>query len=49
MLNEERRRAIVELLQQDGRVLVRDLARKFRTSLITIRKDLEFLHHAGQL
>jgi len=49
MLSEERRRAIVEMLQQDGRVLVRDLAKAFRTSLITIRKDLEFLHHEGQL
>ncbi len=49
MLNEERRRAIVEMLQQDGRVLVGDLAKRFHTSLITIRKDLEFLHHQGQL
>jgi DeoR family transcriptional regulator, aga operon transcriptional repressor len=49
MLNEERRRAIVEMLQEDGRVLVGDLAKRFRTSLITIRKDLEFLHHEGQL
>jgi DeoR family transcriptional regulator of aga operon len=49
MLSEERRRAILELLQQVGRVLVRELARQFRTSLITIRKDLEFLHHQGQL
>ena len=49
MLSEERRRAIVELLQQDGRVLVSDLAKHFRTSLITIRKDLEFLHHQGEL
>jgi len=49
MLSEERRRAIVELLQQDGRVLVADLAKHFHTSLITIRKDLEFLHHQGQL
>ncbi|HTZ47768.1 MAG TPA: transcriptional repressor AgaR [Verrucomicrobiae bacterium] len=49
MLSEERRRAIVELLQQDGRVLVSDLAKQFRTSLITIRKDLEFLHHQGEL
>jgi len=49
MLSEERRRAIVELLQQDGRVLVSDLAKHFRTSLITIRKDLEFLHHQGDL
>jgi DeoR family transcriptional regulator, aga operon transcriptional repressor len=49
MLSEERRRAIVEMLQDDGRVLVGDLAKRFRTSLITIRKDLEFLHHQGQV
>jgi len=49
MLNEERRRAIVEMLQQEGRVLVRELSKRFRTSLITIRKDLEVLHHQGQL
>lgn len=49
MLSEERRRAIVETLQEDGRVLVGDLAKRFRTSLITIRKDLEFLHHERQL
>jgi len=49
MLNEERRREIVEMLHNDGRVLVRDLAKKFRTSLITIRKDLESLHHQGLL
>lgn len=49
MLSEERRREILELLQTDGRVLVSDLARRFRTSLITIRKDLEVLHHQGEL
>jgi len=49
MLSEERRREIVELLQHEGRVLVRDMAKRFRTSLITIRKDLEHLHHQGQL
>jgi DeoR family transcriptional regulator, aga operon transcriptional repressor len=49
MLSEERRRAILEMVQQEGRVLVRDLAEHFRTSMITIRKDLEFLHHQGQL
>lgn len=49
MLNEERRREILELLRNDGRVLVRDLSKKFRTSLITIRKDLESLHHQGLL
>jgi DeoR family transcriptional regulator of aga operon len=49
MLSEERRRAMLEMLQQDGRVLVSDLAKHFRTSLITIRKDLEVLHHQGRL
>jgi DeoR family transcriptional regulator of aga operon len=49
MLSEERRREILELLRSDGRVLVRDLSKRFRTSLITIRKDLESLHHQGQL
>src|SRR2546422_494020 len=49
MLNEERRRRTVELLQNEGRVLVRDLSKRFHTSLITIRKDLELLHHQGLL
>ena len=49
MLREERSRAILEMLQTDGRVLVRDLAKRLRTSQITIRKDLEFLHHEGNL
>jgi DeoR family transcriptional regulator of aga operon len=49
MLNEERKREIVKLLQTDGRVLVRDLAKRFHTSLITIRKDLEALHRDGLL
>src|SRR5271170_722793 len=48
VLNEERRRAIQEMLSRDGRVLVTELARHFRTSQVTIRKDLEVLqqqHH----
>ena len=49
MLNEERRRAIVELVNRDGRVLVPDLARHFETSQVTIRKDLEVLHNQRQL
>ncbi len=49
MLSEERRREILELLQSEGRVLVGDLSKRFRTSLITIRKDLQALHHLGQL
>ena len=47
MLNEERRRAILEILNRDRRVLVLDLARRFETSQVTIRKDLEELHAHG--
>jgi DeoR family transcriptional regulator of aga operon len=47
VLNEERRRAIVDLLHHEGRVLVNDLARRFDTSQVTIRKDLELLHSQG--
>jgi len=49
MLSEERRRKIVELVQNDGRVLVTDLARRFSSSLITIRKDLEHLDREGRI
>lgn len=47
MLNEERRRAILEFVNRDGRVLVGELARHFKTSEVTIRKDLETLHAHG--
>src|SRR5581483_7453627 len=47
VLNEERRRAILDLLNRQGRVLVTELARNFETSQVTIRKDLEILHAHG--
>jgi DeoR family transcriptional regulator of aga operon len=47
VLNEERRRAILDLLTHQGRVLVTELARQFETSQVTIRKDLEILHSQG--
>jgi DeoR family transcriptional regulator of aga operon len=47
LLNEERRRAILEILNRESRVLVLDLARRFETSQVTIRKDLETLHEHG--
>lgn len=49
VLNEERRRAIVEMVNQNGRVLVQELAQRFATSQVTIRKDLETLHAQGLL
>lgn len=47
MLNEERRRGILAVLQRDKRVLVTDLAQQFQTSQVTIRKDLDALHVRG--
>jgi DeoR family transcriptional regulator, aga operon transcriptional repressor len=49
LLNEERRREILGILDRDGRVLVNDLARHFRISQITIRKDLEVLDGQGAI
>jgi DeoR family transcriptional regulator of aga operon len=49
MLNEERQRAILDILSRDGRVLVVDLAKHFRTSQVTIRKDLDVLHTKGRI
>ncbi len=49
LLNEERRREILGVLHRDGRVLVKELARHFRISQITIRKDLEFLDGQGAI
>ena len=49
VLNEERRRAILDLLSRQGRVLVTELSRHFETSQVTIRKDLEVLHAHGMV
>ncbi len=47
MLNEERRRNILHIVSREGRVLVKDLSHQFKTSNVTIRKDLEILHKQG--
>jgi DeoR family transcriptional regulator of aga operon len=49
VLNEERRRSILEVLNHDGRVLVGALAKRFRTSQVTIRKDLDILQSRGRI
>lgn len=49
LLSEERRRSILLLVQDQGRVLVKDLARRFAVSAVTARADLSVLHHRGQL
>jgi len=40
---------IVEILNRDGRVLVGALAKQFRTSQVTIRKDLDILQTHGRI
>jgi hypothetical protein len=49
MMIEERRRAILEALRIEGCVLVAELGKRFRTSQVTIRKDLEILHATGRI
>jgi DeoR family transcriptional regulator, aga operon transcriptional repressor len=49
VLNEERRRLILEMLNRDGRVLVGALARHFHTSQVTVRKDLDILQAQGRI
>jgi hypothetical protein len=49
VLSEERRRHILEILNRDGRVRVGDLAKQFRTSQVTIRKDLDALQAHGRI
>ncbi len=45
ILNEERRQAIVDVVNREGRVLVREIAKRFGISQVTIRQDLDVLHH----
>lgn len=47
LLNEERRRAIREIIERNGRVLVTEVARQFQTSEVTVRKDLDILQSQG--
>jgi DeoR family transcriptional regulator of aga operon len=43
LLPEERRQRIVELIEQQGRATVKELAERFEISPVTIRADLEVL------
>lgn len=49
ILPEERQRAILRLIERDGRVLAADLAKTFATSEDTIRRDLRELASVGQV
>ena len=43
MLNEERRRKILEIINEEGGGLVKEIASRLQTSRVTIRKDLELV------
>lgn len=45
LLSEERKRVIIELIDQHGRVKVNNLARDFEVSTETVRRYLEALEN----
>ncbi|HEY1901724.1 MAG TPA: DeoR/GlpR family DNA-binding transcription regulator [Terracidiphilus sp.] len=47
MMAEERRTQILQIVRSTGRVKVNVLARRFNTSAVTIRNDLNELHQRG--
>lgn len=49
LLVEERRRLIVELVEQQGRATVDELATRFGTSAVTIRTDLDMLARSSAI
>lgn len=49
LLVEERRRKILDMLEQNERVTVQELVRRFGVSAVTIRGDLDTLTEAGAL
>lgn len=49
MFSEERRGEILKKLQQDGRVLAKDLAAGYQVSMDSIRRDLRIMEQEGLL
>jgi len=49
LLTEERRQKIKEVIEQQGRITVDDIAVKFKVSAVTARGDLEVLAERGDL
>ncbi len=47
MMAEERRMQILQIVRSEGRAKVNELARRFKTSAVTIRSDLNELHQRG--
>jgi len=49
MLVEERRRTILQMLDEQGSVMVEELAERFSVSSVTVRADLAALERTGRL
>ena len=49
MYPEERRLRILQLLKEEGRVMVADLSKQFGVSEVTVRGDLQSLARQGKL
>jgi DeoR family transcriptional regulator of aga operon len=49
MLAEQRRRKILDLLEQEGQITVKDLVERFSMSAVTVRSDLDALGATGSL
>jgi DeoR family transcriptional regulator of aga operon len=47
LLAEQRRRKILDLLEQEGQITVRDLVDRFSISAVTVRSDLDSLSTTG--
>lgn len=49
ILPEERRKKMLELLNENGSVTIEELARRFEVSEMTIRRDLDKYRRVGQV
>ncbi len=49
IFQEERMRGIMKILEKENRVLITDLCNTFKTTAVTIRKDLDILESEGVL
>src|SRR5213594_3647753 len=47
LLTEQRRRNVLDLVDQDGQVTVADLVKRFSISAVTVRSDLDALASLG--
>src|SRR3981189_3744957 len=47
LLTEQRRRSVLDLVDQDGQVTVADMVRRFSISAVTVRNDLDTLCSIG--